>query len=188
MNNNPQHSPSTLGKSELILRTDGSLYHLGILPEDVGEKVIIVGDPERVPIVSSLFDKINRKIKTREFVTHTGELRGKQITVLSSGIGVDNIDIVLNELDAAVNIELTSRTIKPVLRALEIVRIGTSGALRDDIPLGSFIASSMAFGWDGVPWHYQSEMSEDEGALATAIETIKHIKETAATYAAYADS
>src|SRR5574343_607715 len=109
------NSNQSIPASELILRADGSLYHLGILPEHVAPRIIIVGDPERVPIISALFDTIESTAESREFVVHTGVYKGKRITVLSSGIGVDNIDIIINELDAAVNVDLATRTPKSEL-------------------------------------------------------------------------
>ncbi len=154
-----------IAESELILRNDGSLYHLGILPQHVAYKVIIVGDPERVPVISSLFDSIEVKISGREFVVHTGIFQNKRITVLSSGIGVDNIDIVINELDAAVNVDMASRQPKKELTSLEIVRIGTSGAMHADIPVGSFVASTFAFGLDGVPYSYNATLNAAEQDL-----------------------
>lgn len=154
-----------IAESELILRSDGSLYHLGILPEHIAKNVIIVGDPERVPLISALFDEVELKLSGREFVVHTGCYKSKRITVVSSGIGVDNIDIVINELDAAVNIDLTSRTVKSNLTSLNIIRIGTSGALHADIPVGSFVASSYAFALDGVPYSYAASMSSKEQYL-----------------------
>lgn len=160
-----RHSDTAIGASELILRADGSLYHLGILPEHVADKVIIVGDPERVPMISNLFDHVEVKISGREFVIHTGSFNGKRITVVSSGIGVDNIDIVINELDAAVNVDLSTRKAKINLKSLEIIRIGTSGSLHADIPVGSFVASSYAFGLDGVPHSYNATFSDQEEKL-----------------------
>jgi uridine phosphorylase len=156
--------------SELILRQDGSLYHLGILPEHVADKVIIVGDPERVPLISALFDSIDSKINNREFVVHTGTFQSRRLTVVSSGIGVDNIDIVLNELDAAVNVDLKTRLPKEQIKCLEIVRIGTSGAMHADISLGSFVASKMAFAIDGVPQSYNCIFNELETELKVKLE------------------
>jgi uridine phosphorylase len=173
MNAPLRNSQTPVGNSELILRHDGSLYHLGIKPEHVANKVIIVGDPERVPTISALFDTVEHKISGREFVIHTGTFQNKRLTVVSSGIGVDNIDIVINELDAAVNVDLATRLPKSELKTLEIVRIGTSGAMHADIAVGSFVASTYAFALDGVPHTYAAECNEDEGQLH---------KELAATY------
>ncbi|MBX7051281.1 MAG: nucleoside phosphorylase [Flavobacteriales bacterium] len=149
-------------ETELILRNDGSVYHLGIKEEHVADKVIIVGDPDRVPLISAFFDEIDTRISGREFVIHTGSYQGKRITVVSSGIGVDNIDIVINELDAAVNVDLKTRKPKSQWRSLEIIRIGTSGSMHADIPPGSFVSSVFAFGLDGVPYSYESSQNNKE--------------------------
>lgn len=129
-------------ESELILNADGSVYHLGLLPEHIGDTIITVGDPERVAKVSQYFDEIWIQKSVREFVTHTGIFKGKKITVISTGIGTDNIDIVFNELDALVNIDLKTRTEKNEHHSLNIVRIGTSGSLQEDIEVDSILASS----------------------------------------------
>lgn len=155
--------------SELILRSDGSVYHLGVREEHIADKVIIVGDPERVPMISAMFDVVEFRVSGREFVIHTGRYQGKRISVVSSGIGVDNIDIVLNELDAAVNMDLTTRKAKGQQRVLEIVRIGTSGSLHADIPPGGFVASRFAFALDGVPYSYMAEHSHTEESLHAAL-------------------
>jgi len=125
--------------SELILRPGGALYHLDLLPGQVAETIITVGDPERVNAVSRRFDKIELKVEAREFVTHTGELDGKRLTVISTGIGTDNIDIVFNELDALFNIDLERREVKSKLTRLDFVRLGTSGAFQPDLPLDSLL-------------------------------------------------
>jgi uridine phosphorylase len=166
---NAYRSHEIIPASELILRNDGTLYHLGIGAEDVGDHIIIVGDPERVEMVSSYFDRIHRKIASREFVVHTGEFKGRTFTVVSTGIGIDNVDIVLQEIDAAANINLSERTVNPSLRSLEIVRIGTCGALRADIEPGTFIASSHAIAIDGVPYSYDISFEEDELDLLAAV-------------------
>jgi uridine phosphorylase len=167
MNAPLRNSSEPVGSSELILRADGSVYHLGVRPEHVAENIIIVGDPERVPLISSLFEEIEFRVSGREFVIHTGSFHGKRITVVSSGIGVDNIDIVINELDAAVNMDLSSRLPKSLHTSLNIVRIGTSGAMHADIPVGSFVASAYAFGLDGVPHSYQATSNEAEMSHAS---------------------
>lgn len=143
-----------IAETELILNPNGSVYHLKLLPENIAENIIIVGDQGRVEIVSSFFDTIDFKIQNREFVTHTGTYKGKRIMVLSSGIGTDNIDILVNELDAAVNIDLKTRTIKKEHTSLNIVRIGTSGALQQDIPVDSFVVSTHGLGFDGLLNYY----------------------------------
>ncbi|MFH2141340.1 MAG: nucleoside phosphorylase [Bacteroidota bacterium] len=137
-------------RSELIINDDGSIFHLHLKPQHISNDIILVGDPGRVEIVSSFFDKIEFKIQNREFLTHTGYYRGKKITVISSGIGTDNIDIVVNELDALVNIDLKKRSIKKEKTSLNFIRIGTSGALQADIPVDSYLLSKMAIGFDGM--------------------------------------
>ena len=171
-------------ETELILRADGSLYHLGVLPHQVASKIIIVGDPERVPTISELFDEIECRIHNREFVVHTGSYQGKRFTIVSSGIGVDNIDIVINELDAAVNVDLTTRLPKKEITSLEIVRIGTSGSIRPEIPVGSFVASVKAFALDGVPYSYQMQLSDDEAGLIQHLKSeIPYLKDNHSLYA-----
>lgn len=136
--------------SELIINPDGSIFHLHLKPENLAENIILVGDPGRVKLVSSFFDQIESTAENREFVSATGTFRGKRITALSTGIGTDNIDIVVNELDALVNIDLETRTVKEEHTALNIVRIGTSGSLQGDIPVDSYVASQRAIGFDGL--------------------------------------
>ena len=133
---------SRIAESELIINERGAVYHLDLRPEELANTVITVGDPDRVKEISKYFDKIEVKRQHREFITHTGLIGKKRLTVLSSGIGPDNIDIVVNELDALANIDLQTRTIKPQLRPLNIIRIGTSGSLQADIPVDSFVAST----------------------------------------------
>lgn len=145
---------NSIAETELILNPNGSVYHLQLLPENIAENIIIVGDQGRVETVSSFFDTIDFKIQNREFVTHTGTYKGKRIMVLSSGIGTDNIDILINELDAAVNIDLKTRTIKKEHTSLNIVRIGTSGALQQDIPVDHFVVSTHGLGFDGLLNYY----------------------------------
>ncbi|WP_308419977.1 nucleoside phosphorylase [Phaeocystidibacter marisrubri] len=152
-----------LGPSELILNSDGSVYHLNLLPEDISTTIITVGDPHRVGEVSKHFDAIELVRENREFVTHTGTYKGKRITVISTGIGTDNVDIVLNELDALVNIDLNARMPKSELTSLDFVRIGTSGALQSDIPLGTWLLSSSAFGYDDL-LHFYSELNTSQEA------------------------
>jgi uridine phosphorylase len=141
--------------SELILNPDGSVYHLHLNPAEVAQNIILVGDPDRVSRVSSHFDTIELKRQNREFHTHTGYFKGRRVTVLSTGIGSDNIDIVLNELDALFNIDLKSGSQKDLLTVLNFIRIGTTGGIQEDIPLNSFILSRMAAGFDGVLNFYQ---------------------------------
>jgi uridine phosphorylase len=136
--------------SELILNGDGSIFHLKLLPGEIADTIILVGDPNRVEMVSAYFDSVELRKSNREFVTHTGHYRGKRLTALSTGIGTDNVDIVLNELDALANINLAERCLNPVSRSLRLVRIGTSGGLQQDIPIDSFILSRYAAGFDTV--------------------------------------
>ena len=146
-----------IAESELIINPDGSIYHLNLLPEDIATTIITVGDPDRVGSVSKYFDTIELKKAKREFVTHTGTLRGKRIAVISTGIGTDNIDIVFNELDALVNVDFSSRTVKEKFTALDIVRIGTSGSIQSDIPVDSFLISEYAIGFDSLLHFYESD-------------------------------
>lgn len=136
--------------SELIINEDGSIFHLHLTPEQLAEKVILVGDPGRVALVASHFDTIECEVSNREFRTITGKFRGKRLTVLSTGIGCDNIDIVVNELDALANIDFRTRTEKNQLQSLTLVRIGTCGGLQPDTPTGTFIASMKSIGFDGL--------------------------------------
>lgn len=148
--------------SELPLQPGGQIYHLGIHPEDLADHIIVVGDPGRVEAVSSRFDTVDFKHQNRELVTHTGTLRGKRITALSTGMGTDNIDIVMNELDALASIDLKTMEIKENRRTLNIVRIGTCGALQPEIDVHSFIAAKYGFGFDGLIHFYQHEGICDE--------------------------
>jgi len=141
--------------SELILNNDGTVFHLHLHPEDIADYVILVGDPDRAELVSKFFSKIEVKAANREFRTFTGFYNGQRVTVTSTGIGTDNIDIVVNELDAAVNIDLKTRTIKEQKRRLNLIRIGTSGALQADIPVGTPVISEMAIGFDGMLNYYR---------------------------------
>lgn len=142
--------------SELIINADGSIFHLHVKPEQLADRVILVGDPGRVANVASHFESIECDISNREFNTITGTYKGKRITVVSTGIGTDNIDIVVNELDALANIDLSSRMEKPVFRQLTLVRIGTSGGMQPNLPLGSFLISEKSIGFDGMLNFYES--------------------------------
>ena len=136
--------------SELILNPDGSVYHLNLKPENIAHDIIFVGDPDRVEKITQFFDSIEFSIQKREFKTQTGIFKGKRLTVLSTGIGPDNIDIVLNELDALVNIDLNTRQPKEQLTSLNIIRIGTSGSIQADIPVDSFVLSKFGIGLDNM--------------------------------------
>ena len=142
--------PKFFAESELIINGDGSIFHLHIKPEQLADKVILVGDPGRVSLVASHFDSKECDIESREFHTITGTYHGKRISVVSTGIGCDNIDIVLNELDALANIDFATRTEKEQLRKLTLVRIGTCGGLQEYTPVGTFIASEKSIGFDGL--------------------------------------
>ena len=142
--------PKFFAESELIINGDGSIFHLHVKPEQLADKVILVGDPGRVSLVASHFDSKECDIESREFHTITGTYHGKRISVVSTGIGCDNIDIVLNELDALANIDFKTRTEKEQLRQLTLVRIGTCGGLQEYTPVGTFIASEKSIGFDGL--------------------------------------
>ena len=152
--------------SELILNPDGSIYHLHLLPEQIAPIVITVGDPDRVPMVSRYFDAIEHRQQKREFVTHTGRLGTQRLSVISSGIGPDNIDIVLNELDAAVNIDLNSRMPKSDPVSLKIIRLGTAGCLHADVPVDSLVASTGGLGLDGLLQFYKAPEQQNHPLLA----------------------
>ena len=151
-----------IGASELILTQHGSIYHLDLLPEQLADTIITVGDPDRVPLVSRYFDSIEHRARHREFVTHTGFVGKKRISVVSTGIGPDNIDIVLNELDALANIDFKTRIIKDEKHPLNIIRLGTSGSLQTDIPVDSFVVSSFAIGLDNLMHYYVRDDNPDE--------------------------
>jgi uridine phosphorylase len=163
-------------ESELILNSDGSIYHLNLLPEHISDVIITVGDPDRVAKVSRYFDSIEVEVSKREFITHTGYYKGKRITVISTGMGTDNIDILMNELDALVNIDLMTRM--PVAEedriSLKIIRIGTSGALQSTVPLGSHLASVYGIGLDSLMQFYPLEQTEYENGIS---ERLKHALE-----------
>ena len=139
-----------IASSELIINSDGSIFHLHLRPEQLADKIILVGDPGRVPLVASHFETKECDVESREFRTITGTYQGKRITVVSTGIGCDNIDIVVNELDALANIDFETRTIRPELRQLEMIRIGTCGGLQPYTPEGTYIASARSIGFDGL--------------------------------------
>jgi uridine phosphorylase len=164
-----------IANSELILNSDGSVYHLNLRPTDIADTIIFVGDPERVPKISKYFDSIEIKKQNREFVTHTGTLKNKKITIIATGIGTDNIDIVLNELDALVNINLETRTVHSKLKSLNIIRIGTSGALQADIPIDSFVVSEYAIGLDGL-LHFYEFIQDDDININKTVEDIASVQ------------
>ena len=143
-----------LSASELVLNPNGSVYHCNLLPENLADTIFLVGDPDRVPTVSSFFDTVDFKTQKREIVTHTGTKNGKRVSVISTGMGTDNIDIVLSELDALANIDLVNKRMKPNFKQLTFIRLGTSGSLQRDIPVDSFLASTHGLGFDGLVHYY----------------------------------
>lgn len=157
-----------LSEADLIINPDGSIYHLNIHPEDLADTIITVGDPDRVSSVSRYFDRITVQKGKREFITHTGYIGSKRITVISTGIGTDNIDIVLNELDALANIEFEHRQVKKELRSLSIIRIGTSGAIQPDLPMGTILASGYGLGIDALMRYYEADPTAEEQQLLSA--------------------
>ncbi|HVI43885.1 MAG TPA: nucleoside phosphorylase [Chitinophaga sp.] len=157
-----------IAESELILNSRGAVYHLDVRPEELAHTIITVGDPDRVALISKRFDKIESKFQHREFVTHTGYIGNKRLSVVSTGIGTDNIDIVLNELDALVNIDFETRTAKQDLTSLQIIRLGTSGALQESIPVDSFVVSSHGLGLDNLMAYYAFENTATEKQLLEA--------------------
>lgn len=157
-----------IAESELILNPDSSIYHLKLKPENIADDIIVVGDPGRVPVLSAYFDKIEFKQSNREIVTHTGYIGKKRLTVLSTGMGTDNLDIVINELDAIVNIDLEQRIPKTEHKALNIIRLGTSGAMQEDIPVGSYVMSTHGIGLDGLMRFYAAGNEIEDKALTEA--------------------
>lgn len=155
--------------TELVLNAKNQVYHLGLSPENVSDKIILVGDQERVSLVSAQFDKIEFKSNHREFFCHTGLYKNKRISVISTGIGTDNIDIVINELDALFNIDLDLKTEKPDRKQIELLRIGTCGILQSDIPVHSYVLSEYALGLDNVGHFYDTVLSKEEEALLNDI-------------------
>lgn len=151
--------------SELIINADGSVFHLHLKPGQLSDKIILVGDPERVSSVASCFDSIECEVSNREFHSITGYFQGKRISVVSHGIGTDNIDIVLNELDALVNIDFTSRTVKEIFTQLTLVRIGTSGGLQHFVPVGTYVAAERSIGFDGVLYFYANNKNTRDVAF-----------------------
>lgn len=152
--------------TDLILNPDGSVYHLSLLPKHVSDTVITVGDPGRVYMISQYFDEVEFEMNKREFITHVGKYKGKRVTVISTGIGTDNVEIVLSELDALVNIDLKTKEPKPRKKKLKVIRIGTSGALQEDIAVGSHLVSDYAIGLDNLMNFYDLTMDDKEAGIA----------------------
>jgi uridine phosphorylase len=160
-------------ESELVLNPDGSVYHLHLKGSQVADNIILVGDPGRVSQVADFFETVDFKVANREFVTITGRYRDQRFTVLSTGIGTDNIDIVLNELDAAVNIDLESRLPRTERKRLNLVRIGTSGSMHSDIPVDSYVLSAFGLGFDGLIYYYNYQYTEIEKEIMSMLN--KHL-------------
>jgi uridine phosphorylase len=168
--------------TELVLNSKKQVYHLGLSPNDLARKIILVGDQDRVQMVSDFFDKIEHQSQHREFVCHTGIYKGKRISAISTGIGTDNIDIVINELDALVNINLENRIEREEKISLEIIRIGTCGILQENIPVHSYILSSHACGFDNVAHFYKINFSAFELDLAQKINNFLDLPKSIQTY------
>jgi uridine phosphorylase len=160
---------AVIPESELIINKNGTVYHLNLLPEHISDTIITVGDPDRVAMVSRYFDEIEIEVAKREFITHTGYYKGKRLTVISTGMGTDNIDILMNELDALVNIDFQSREPNEEKIKLKIVRVGTSGSLQESIPLGSHVASHYGVGLDSLMEFYPLEQTADEQSITKTL-------------------
>lgn len=173
--------------SELVLNKKGQVYHLGLHPGNLAEKIILVGDQDRVALISAMFDNVEHRSQHREFVCHTGIYHGKRISVLSTGIGTDNIDIVINELDALANIDLEKRRDKPQHTSLKMIRIGTCGILQPEIPVHSYILSTHAFGLDNIAHFYDISFTAAENELCEALKTHLGLPEKIQPYLISAD-
>lgn len=160
-----------IAESELIINPRGAVYHINTRPEEIASTIITVGDPDRVQEVSKHFDSIEYKNAHREFIVHTGYIGNKRLSCVSTGIGPDNIDIVLNELDALVNIDFETRTIREELTSLNIIRFGTAGSLQKEIPVDSFVASTHGLGLDNLLHFYRLQNNEEENQLLHAFNT-----------------
>ena len=159
-----------ISETDLILNKDGSVYHLNLKPEHISDTIITVGDPSRVYNVSQHFDKVEFEMNKREFITHIGKYKGKRITVISTGMGTDNIEIFFTELDALANINLKTREVKQRKKKLKIIRIGTSGALQEDVPLDSHLVSNYGVGFDTLMYFYNLRQTEEESAIVNEIQ------------------
>ncbi len=172
-----------IAESELVINDRGAIYHLNSKPEEIAGNIITVGDPDRVKEVSKHFDTIEYEMKHREFITHTGYIGKRRFSVVSTGIGPDNVDIVINELDALVNVDLQERRTKPALTSLNIFRFGTSGSLQREIPVDSIVAATHALGLDNVMSFYRMENNEEEKQIIHAFKT--HTQLTAGNVSPY---
>ena len=159
-----------IGASELIINDRGAIYHLNVRPEEIADTIITVGDPERVASVSKYFDRVEHKLAHREFITHTGYIGQKRISVLSTGIGPDNIDIALNEIDALVNIDFAARTINDQKKSVSIIRMGTCGSLQGEVGVNELVAGTHGLGIDNVLHFYERENNEEEVAILAAFD------------------
>ncbi len=159
-----------ISETDLIINPDGSVYHLNLKPQHISDTIITVGDPNRVHRVSQYFDKVEFEMNKREFITHIGRYNGKQITVISSGMGTDNVEILMTELDALVNVDLRRRTPKAKPKKLKIIRIGTSGSIQESIQLGSHIMSEYAIGMDPLMYYYNVEQTELEAYVSQELQ------------------
>ncbi len=155
-----------ISETDLLLNPDGSVYHLNLLPKNISDTIIAVGDPSRVYMVSQFFDDVDFEMNKREFITHVVKYKGKRITVISTGIGTDNVEIFFSELDALVNINLKTREPKARKTKLKVIRIGTSGALQEDIAVGSYLVSDYAVGLDNLMNFYDLHMTDEEAGIA----------------------
>ncbi|MEO6549608.1 MAG: nucleoside phosphorylase [Ferruginibacter sp.] len=162
---------SRIAESELIINSRGAVYHINTRPEEIGDIIITVGDPDRVKEVSKHFDSIEYRNQHREFIVHTGYIGKKKLSCVSTGIGPDNIDIVLNELDALVNIDFETRTVKNKLTSLKIIRFGTSGSLQEEIPVDSYVASTHGLGLDNLMHFYRVSINDEENQMLQAFNT-----------------
>jgi uridine phosphorylase len=162
--------PASYSETDLILNPDGSVYHLNLKPENISDKIITVGDPSRVHRISSYFDQIDFEMNKREFITHVGSFKGKRITVISTGMGTDNVEILMTELDALVNIDLERRVPKTRKRKLNILRIGTSASIQEDIQVGSHIVSEYAIGLDPLLYFYDFTMGDFERDICIRVQ------------------
>lgn len=171
-----------IAPSELIINSRGAVYHLDVRPEELATTIISVGDPDRVALLSRHFDNIEFKRQHREFITHTGTINNKRLSVVSTGIGPDNIDIVINELDALVNIDFETRTIKEELTALQIMRLGTCGSLQKDIPVDNFVASTHGLGLDNLLNFYRHEHNDEEKLLLQSFMTQTQLNNSSQPY------
>jgi uridine phosphorylase len=150
-----------LKKTDLIVNADGSIYHLRLKPGELAQTVILVGDPERVPMVSKYFDEIELERRSREFITHTGRINGFRMSVVSTGIGTDNIDIVVNELDALHNIDFKTHRVKDFIASLNLIRIGTSGTIQNNIPIDTWVVNTKAVGFDALGLYYETPQNKN---------------------------